>query len=199
MKIKQQKLFLFFLKKHKEVLEKSGNQQMDEFFNGFFLKEELLEILAYLYLDKAKEFDVNNKSNEELLQLIGNDISILRFVIFTIESSITATPTLSEKEKNTFFENRNLESHYLYSKPAKDWDSYDKSNYYSLLLSRGKTRRVFAIFTSDVDKKDKYAVTTKPSFFFDSKEEAEEELEKIHKQQKFKKGDLKIMSLWKIS
>lgn len=198
MKIKQQKLLLFFLKQLKKSLKKSKEQTLDSFFSDFFSREELLEILEYLYLDKTSEFEIDKKENSGILALIGNDISILEFVIYTLESSITATPTLSEDKKKEFFELKNLETHYLYSKPAQGWDDYDVSNYYSLLFKHGKTARVFAIFTSDVESEDKYAVTTKPSFFFDSKEEAETELEKIYKEQDFKKGDLKIMSLWKI-
>jgi len=67
-----------------------------------------------------------------------------------------------------------------------------------LLWKHGKTKRVFAIFTADVDEKDKYAVTTKPSFFFDTEEEAIAEIENIISEMKFESDELKIMSLWQI-
>ena len=54
-------------------------------------------------------------------------------------------------------------------------DSYDKSNYRSLLLKTGTTKKVFGVFTSDVLAEDVYAVTTKSSNFFDTEQEAEVE------------------------
>ena len=88
--------------------------------------------------------------------------------------------------------------HYLRDKPVEEWDDYDVSNYYSILYKHGKTRRVFAIYTSDVKEEDKYVVTTQPSFFFDTREEAEEELERCYEQGLNKWVSLQILSLWKI-
>ena len=198
MTIKEQKIHLFFLKSFLEILKEQKVQKLNTFFENLFSREELIEILEYLYLDGLDEFKIDNLKNEELLDLIGNDVSILEYYTHVFEEQITKIPELSQKEISEFFERTNNELHYLYSKPIEKWDEYDRSNYYSLLFKSGTTKRVFAIFTSDVDDKDKYVVTTKPSFFFDTQEEAEKELNKILTQEKFKEGDLKIMSLWKI-
>ncbi|SDW82341.1 hypothetical protein SAMN05444411_102249 [Lutibacter oricola] len=195
--IKQQKILLYFLKAYKELL---NNQKVDErnlLFNNFFSREELIEILEYLYLDKLEEFQIEKLNDKELLELIGNDASILEYYSYKLEESITATPTLSQNEVSEFFERTSNEVHYLYSKPTESWDDYDSNNYYSLLFKHGKTRRVFVIFTSDVNEEDKYAVTTKPSYFFDTEQQAKDELERILQQRKFKRDELKIMSLWK--
>ena len=200
MNIKQQKMIVHFLKQHKEVLEKNKVQKLDNFFKDFFSNEQLIDILEHTYFDKDLEsHHIETLENSDLLELIGDDYFLLTYIIEKIENSITAIPTLSQREKNEFFESRGLELHYLYSKPTQQWDSYDVSNYYSLLFKHGKTRRVYAIFTSDVEDKDKYAVTTKPSYFFDTEKEAKTELKKIAKEKKFKKGELKIMPLWKIN
>ena len=196
--IKQQKIILFFLKTYKKELEKQNVDELNPMFNDFFSREELIEILEYLYLDKLEEFQVEQLDDNKLLGLIGNNVSILEYYSYKLEESITASPTLSQEEVSEFFERTHNEIHYLNSKPTKHWDEYDRSNYYSLLYKHGKTRRVFAIFTADVKTEDKYAVSTQPSFFFDTKEEAENEIENIIQQRKFKKNELKVMSLWKI-
>lgn len=198
MTIKEQKIHLFFLKYLLKVLRKLKDQDLNNLFKNLFSRKELIDILEYLYLDGLDEYNIEKMKDAELLGLIGNDVSILEFYIQQFEKCLTKTPELSHSEISEFFERTNNESHYLYSKPIEKWDEYDRGNYYSLLFKRGKTKRVFAIFTSDVEEKDKYAVTTKPNFFFDTQDEAEKELNKILTQEKFKEGDLKIMTLWKI-
>ncbi len=199
MTIKQQKMIVFFLKQFQTVLEKNKNQKLSNLFNDFFSREELIDILEHSYFDKDLDsHNIEKLENTDLLELIGEDYFILSFLIEKMERSITATPTFSQKEKEDFFTSKGLELHYLSSKPSDEWDEYDVSNYFSLLFKHGKTKRVFAVFTSDVDEKDKYLVSTKPSYFFDTEEEAQKELKKILKERTFKKKDLKIMSLWHI-
>jgi|TARA_B110000037_G_C17127386_1_gene508859 hypothetical protein len=117
-------------------------------------------------------------------------------VIEQWKQQITARPTMSQNEVHEFFDKFQLGTHYLRDKPVQEWDSYDVSNYYSILYKRGKVRRVFAIFTDDVNEQEKYIVTTSPSQFFDTKEEAEDELQKCYEQGLH--DSLKVMSLWKI-
>ncbi|REE80691.1 hypothetical protein BX611_2343 [Lutibacter oceani] len=198
MKIKDLKIHLFFLKSFLEIFKKQNIKELNPFFENFFSRNQLIEILEYLYLDGLEEFKIENLNDKELLDLIGNDVSLLEYYIFKLEESITSTPTMSQEEVSSFFKEIQMENYYLADKPVNEWDEYDKSNYYSLLLKRGKSKRVFAIFTSDVNDEDKYAVTTKPSFFFDTKEDAELELQRILTRENFKEDDLKIMSLWKI-
>jgi hypothetical protein len=198
MKIKDLKIHLFFLKSLLEILKKQHTKELNHFFEKLFSRNQLIEILEYLYLDGLEKIKIENLNNKELLELVGNDASLLEYYIFKLEESITSTPTMSQEEVSSFFKEIQMENYYLADKPVNEWDEYDKSNYYSLLLKRGKSKRVFAIFTSDVNDEDKYAVTTKPSFFFDTKEDAELELQRILTQENFKEGDLKIMSLWKI-
>ena len=199
MTIKERKTIVFFLKQYQTVLEKNETQELNSIFTDFFSRVELIEILEHSYFDQGLEnHNVETLENADLLEFIGDDYFLLTYLIDTIEKSITATPTLSEEEKESFFERKNLQTHYLYSKPTQEWDEYDVSNYYSLLWKHGKTKRVFAIFTDDVDEKDKYAVTTKPTFFFDTEEEAIAEIESVIQEGKFKKNELKVMSLWQI-
>lgn len=141
---------------------------------------------------------LSEKTEEELLTLINNDANVLAYVIEQRKSNISAVPQLTQAEVYEFFERMPINIHYLKHKPVKEWDDYDVSNYYPLLFKHGKTRRVFAIYSADVKEEDKYIVNTQPSFFFDTKEEAEEELKRCIVEKNFKQEDLKIMSLWKI-
>ena len=200
MTIKERKTIIFFLKQYFDGVEKSKLQELDEFFTNFFSRTELIDILEHSYFDKdLAEHHIETLENSDLLELIGDNYFILTYTIDKIERSITASPTLTESEKTKFFTDREMELHYLYSKPTEQWDEYDVSNYYGLLWKHGKTKRVWAIFASDVNDEDKYAVTTKPSFFFDTEDEAIAEIESIIKEKKFKRDELKVMSLWQIT
>lgn len=58
-------------------------------------------------------------------------------------------------------------------------------------------KRVYAIYTSDVKEEDKYMVTTQPTKFFDTKEEAQEELERFCKETNQEVSGFVIYPLWK--
>jgi hypothetical protein len=138
------------------------------------------------------------KTDAELLQLLNDDANVLAYVIEQWKSNINLVPKLTQTEVDDFFERMPISIHYLRDKPVAEWDDYDVSNYYFILYKHGKTRRVFAIYTSDVKEEDKYVVSTQPSFFFDTREEAEEELERCYEQGLNKWDSLQILSLWKI-
>ncbi|HAV54296.1 MAG TPA: hypothetical protein DCX41_05105 [Aequorivita sp.] len=200
MNIKQRKLILHFLKQLQEILDRERNGEINEFFKGFFDRGELIEILEYFYTAKDLQGqEIDTLEYRDLLELLGEDMVILSFLIKKIEEGITAVPKMEQDEINRFFDDIGLGAHYLRDKPVEEWDGYDRSNYYSLLRKHGKTKRVFAIFTSDVKSDDKYAVTTKPFYFFDTKQEAEKELEKIIAEGHFTEKDLVIHSLWHLT
>jgi len=101
-------------------------------------------------------------------------------------------------ELERILEQLGLFTHYLAMKEISKWDSYDYSNFRSLKRKAGVSKKAFAIFTSDVKEKDKYIVTTAPTFFFDTEEEAQEELEIMCKERKLKPSDFTIQTLWKL-
>lgn len=61
-----------------------------------------------------------------------------------------------------------------------------------------KLKKVYAVFLADVQEEHKYIVASQPAYFFDTEEEAQEELERICKERGFDKDELKVMLLWKI-
>jgi len=198
MTIKERKLILHFLEMLYVEIENRKDAKINPVFLKFFSRKELIEIVIWLYSNYDKSM-LTEKTDEELLELIGSDSSVLAYAIEQWKQNISAVPKLTQGEIYEFFERIPIYIHYLRDKPVAEWDDYDVSNYYSLLFKHGKTKRVFAIFTSDVKDEEKYAVTTQPSYFFDTKEEAEEELERIYEQGLHKWDSLKIMSLWKIT
>jgi hypothetical protein len=136
------------------------------------------------------------KTEDELLDLLESNLNILLFLMDKLEESIVSYPKLEQEKVDAFFRRTQNEMHYLASKSVDEWDGYDVSNYRSLLLKTGTTKKVYGIFTSDVLAEDVYAVTTKPSYFFDSEEEAEVEIENIIADGQFTKEELVIHKLW---
>lgn len=197
MTIKERKRILYFLEALMVNIESIEENSISSEFLNLFSRKELVDMVLWLHRNYDKSM-LTEKTDTELLALLNDDANVLAYVIEQWKNNISAVPQLTQAEVYEFFERIPLTIHYLREKPVKEWDDYDVSNYYSLLFKHGKTRRVFAIYTSDVKEEDKYIVSTQPSFFFDTKEEAEEELERCIVEDNLKREDLKIMSLWKL-
>jgi len=70
-----------------------------------------------------------------------------------------------------------METHYLGQKTIDSWDEYDWSNY--MMLKRRATRsikRVYGLFSANVEPEMKYAITKPPAYFFNSYQEAQESI-----------------------
>ena len=197
MNIKRRRLIQNFLEALKERMNGEEKVDINPVFLSFYSRPELIDMVLHFNVDLDK-YSLSEKADEELLKLIGNEFNVLTYTIKQWQEELIATPSFTKELVHKFFEEYGLETHYLMHKPVEEWDEYDRSNYYHLMFKHGKTRRVYAIFSSDVTEEEKYAVTTKPSYFFDTKEEAEMELTKIVSLGKFTANELKIMSLWKI-
>jgi len=135
----------------------------------------------------------------QLIELINDNCSVLLWTKHSLENQMIAIPNISQMDIDAYFQRTQNELHYLASKPVEHWDDYDVSNYRSLQIKTGTTKKVFAIFTSDVLAEDVYAVTTKPTYFFDTKEEAEAEIKEIVSKGKFTSDELVVHSLWLLS
>ena len=197
MTIKQRKRILYFLEALMVNMESREDHQISSEFLNLFSRTELIEMVLWLHTNYDKSM-LTEKTDAELLQLLNDDANVLAFVIEQWKSNISLVPKLTQSEVDDFFERMPISIHYLRDKPVEEWDNYDVSNYFSILYKHGKTRRVFAIYTSDVKEEDKYVVSTQSSFFFDTREEAEEELERCYEQGLNKWDSLQILSLWKI-
>ena len=196
MKLRNYKRIIFFLNRLESFLESKKESKTSVELASYYTDSELREIIHWLYRDVWSKNALGFMERPQLLELINSNYGILLWTIYNLEKSMTDTPNISQNDIDTFFQRTQNELHYLASKPVEEWDEYDTSNYRSLLVKTGTTKKVFAIFTSDVLAEDVYAVTTKPSYFFDTKSEAEEEIDTILLDGKFTRDELVVHSLW---
>lgn len=196
MKLRDYKRILFFLKDLDGFIETAGRTQLSKELINHYTDSELREMIYWLYQDVWSKNALGFMERDKLIELINGNSVVLLWTIHSIEQRMTNMTTYSQKEVDGFFSRTNNEIHYLASKSVEDWDEYDKSNYHSLLLKTGTTKKVFGIFTSDVLAEDVSAVTTKPSYFFDTEEEAEKEITNIITEGRFTRDELTIHKLW---
>ena len=86
-----------------------------------------------------------------------------------------------------------LQTHYLASKSVTDWDEYDFSNYRSLSKRAGKITAIYGIYETDVKEEDVNQVTSQPKRFYETHKKAQEKLEILIAQGKFKKEELHVL------
>ncbi|MGY8909795.1 MAG: hypothetical protein ACKVIG_08045 [Flavobacteriales bacterium] len=197
MKLREQKRLLIYLEVLADKLMTQDQKgAIDSKIVQQLTKDEIIKIALWLFPQTWRKETLFQKSEEELLDLIGSDVNILLYTIATMEDAMTNYVKYTQSEVTSFFRKQQKEIHYLASKPVEDWDGYDKANYHSLRSKTNTSKQVYGIFTSDVLAEDVPAVTTKPAHFFDTREEAEAELEKILLDKKFKRKELTIHPLW---
>ncbi|MFV0572073.1 MAG: hypothetical protein ACK5M1_06550 [Xanthomarina gelatinilytica] len=195
MTIRERKRILYFLEAYMANLESHEENHINIELLNLFSRKELMAMVLWLHTNYDNGM-LSIKTDSELLELLDDDANVLAYIIEQWRANMSAVPKLTQDEVDRFFQRTQNEIHYLASKPVEEWDSYDVSNYRSLLLKTGTTKKVFGIFTSDVLAEDVYAVTTKPSYFFDTKEEAEAEIENIVSEGQFSKEELVVHKLW---
>ncbi len=116
----------------------------------------------------------------------------------TIKSHCEHKYEVTTKKLMDILNQLGLCSHYLATKEIWKWDKYDYSNYRALKLKAGIKDRVFAIYTSDVKEEDRYRVTTMPTFFFETKEEAQNEIDLFCSRTGQDPSDYLIHTLWRL-
>lgn len=118
---------------------------------------ELKEIVKRLYLNAIPEdLKLDEMTNLQLLDLIGDDYHILCQFIEELENELSATLKPTPKSVGITLDQLGLQTHYLGSKPMEDWDNYDHANYKGLLRKAGISLPLYGIFPNSMDQKDKY-------------------------------------------
>lgn len=196
MKLREIKRILVFLKDLENVIEISGNAKVSKELIKYYTDSELRKMIFWLYKDSWSKNSLGFVERKELIDLINCDAEILQWTIQCLEEKMINFSKYSQKEVDLFFKKTQNQIHYLASKPVEVWDEYDVSNYRSLSVKTGTSKKVYGIFTSDVLAEDVYVVTTKPSFLFDTQKEAEQEIEKILLEKKFTRDELTVHPLW---
>ena len=90
-----------------------------------------------------------------------------------------------------------LHTHYLASKTIASWDSYDVSNFRSLMIKAGKLKKMYGIYDTNVSQEDISHVDSHPNFFFDSREKAEAVMREFIADGIFQADDIHVLFRYK--
>ena len=193
MKITTQLVVQHFLKKMLVQLQKQKAEELDAFFEDFFTKEEITEMVKASYGENAKgHLKVVRFNKEQLLEYLS-DTNVLNYFLNAWNTEIEANKSITPIEVFRTLDQLGLQTHYLASKLVTEWDEYDFSNYRSLSGKAGKITTVYGIYDRDVKEEDIEQVTSHPKRFFETYKKAQDELEIIIAQGKFKKEELHVL------
>ena len=165
-----------------------------------FTPDEVFEIMQWKYRDPFLEIvRLRRTDPTQLRKFISEHSETLRYFIEKWSKRIQQSPELSYREKEDFFGKYGIEDHYLNFKSIDKWHSSDEETFIALLFTHGKAEEVYAVFLLDPDNTAFHAVSTQDTFFFDTTEEAEEEVQKLTEERGYSPGMLRIQSLFKIN
>lgn len=186
-----------FLLKLLTEFENSKVEQLDHFFQSFFTKSELKDILKTIYDTKAlKELKLGSMSKQDLLHIIGDNSQILGYFLDKWDEEICQNAALCVKGVENTLDQLQLPTHYLRYTKILEWDSNDLSNYRSLQIKAGKICRVYGIYDASIRIEDIESVTSSPLRFYDSKSLAKEAIQELIETGQFNKNDLHILPLF---
>lgn len=134
----------------------------------------IIGLFTHVALREGWSYEEINAVVKEALRLKDYD-----HLIETFKSYCEPKDEVTSKKLLRILNQLGLFTHYLATKDIWTWDKYDYSNYRALKHKAGIKDKVYAIYTSDVEVKHKYRVTTMPTVFFESEEEAQEEINLI--------------------
>lgn len=147
----------FFLEKVKEELKNQNPKQLSKFWLGILNKNELQEIIKWLYNQSSrKDNDLYSHEKEELLSLIVSDYNILNYLCSTMDGELLSynSPTLESLSQILY--RLDASGHYLQDKPISLWDNYDLNNYKSLYRKAGLEQPIYGIFDIEMALEEKY-------------------------------------------
>ena len=135
--------------------------------------------------------------SETEIELVSNQVKfepeekqyeiLMQYCLPTIDSGVA----LTQSDVHFLLAHLNMETHYLGQTEIENWDEYDWSNYMHLKRrATSSIKRVYALYSDSVDAENKYKVTTKPSEYFDTYQDAQDHLKILNKHY------IKIYPLW---
>lgn len=193
-KTKRRLAIQYFLRKLKQRMESDKVNQMDAVWLNIYAKEDLIDIIKWLYVPTVPEWiKLDEMDEEELLEAIGDDFHILSYEIEQARLELYENTKFTYKSVFDTLHQLGLDNHYLMTKPLAQWDDYDKSNYSTLYQKAGKPTPFYGIFNSTVKEEDKYL--TPPIELHESEFGAQSALFLILATQPVEGTELKIMML----
>lgn len=161
---------------------------------AIFDTKELKDIVSWLFMgEPPKEMDLDNLSKEGLLATIGFDYHILGYLLSQMEQELQTLDEPTNESISQILGQLSLHNHYLRSKPIKEWDSYDYSNYRSLCQKAGVALPLYGVFSKDVTNQDKYIYGANTKLY-STREKAQKVLEQMQ-QKSGESSQLQIMIL----
>lgn len=135
--------------------------------------QDLLAILKNQSEDLWKQEVAKDFSRSHISVLIASDYEIMRWQVQQSKEAIPELCVFNQEWVDAFFERIQQEMHYLAHKPCHEWDEYDLANYKAIMKKTNVAQSCYALYTNDISHHDALAVTTMPTLFFDTREEAQ--------------------------
>lgn len=185
----------YFLKVLEKRLSNEKQETVHPLFFKLFTKEELVEILSWLYNGNIPQsYIISQMSAQEVLDAIASERSILVYIVQLWDKELEEQDKMDHQNVFATLNQLGLQTHYLADKPLPDWDEYDRSNFKSLLNKSGKLIPRYGIFDANVKEQDKYCCTT-PAKRYNTEWEAQMMLALLIAEGGFCEGELKVMEL----
>ena len=182
-----------FMKMLQQRIERDKVETLSPVFGNILSKEELQNILKWLYLDKVPEHhDLKTMDSQDLCEAIGDDIHILSYSIEKWKKELEEKIT-PQKVYDVLCQLQ-LETHYLMTKILADWDEYDYSNFKALCRKAGTPQPLYAVFESSVQEENKY-ISVPLSKYYATEWEAESKKSLLISEEQFEEHQLQILSL----
>lgn len=195
MKAKQRLITLYFLRSMQLKMQSDKVVEINPVWTKIYDHSELKEIVKRLYLKATPENEkLDEMSSHELLDLIGDDYHILCQFIEELEKDLDASLHPTPKSVGDVLSQLRHETHYLGSKPIKDWDKYDHANYKSLMQKAGASLPLYGIFPKTMDSKAKY-ITPLIGKYHPTERQAKSALSLLGSTLKIAEGELQILHL----
>lgn len=193
MKQKNRIIMQYFLK----VLYANMGQRSVITISSFWLTvfdTDELKIIVVWFLNLGTVEELDSMSDHELLEIIGDDKHILRYLLVQMETELSHMVEPTQESVFETLQQLEMTSHYLSTVPLDLWDERDKSIYQSLCVKAGKPVPFYGIFKS-VEKEGDPVNFNSIGKIYDSPKKAEEILSMLIDEKAFQGDDLKIMML----
>jgi|GEM_PF-1623913 len=189
-------ILLHFLHEYESILEERRELKVSPFLKSFLVRDELIAIVKSS-TEKVnwEEHDLENLPIEKLWNIIADDRIIISYYLLQWKKEVKQREALLPDAVQDTLMKLSAQTFYLGFKPLEEWDKYDHSNYWSLLLKAGKVRRLYGIYCSHIAQQKVREVTTPPNRFFDTWEQANKHLQAMKKQGKIKEGEAHILDI----
>lgn len=157
MNAKQRLIVHYFLRSMQVRMQFDKVVEINPVWAKIYNTAELQDIVKRLYLNAIPEdVKLDEMSNLQLLDLIGDDYHILCQFVEELEAELDATLKPTSKSVGKTLTQLGLETHYLGNKPIENWDNHDHGNYRGLIQKSGVSLPLYGIFPNSMDSKDKY-------------------------------------------